>query len=151
MKKRIIPYIVLACLAALSPASSSAASYAAMTTSVMEMQSVAPMHTITSTHGKVSLPYSSQPIYVEALSGNMSPFGASSSSSSGPRRERPGQTGGDTGNNPDIETPISDANWFLLALACAFVLYKLVRTKFPRTRKEERQDLQCPRRRGKIC
>lgn len=34
--------------------------------------------------------------------------------------------------------PISDANWFLLALACAFVLYKLVRTKIPRTRKEKR-------------
>lgn len=130
MKKRIIPYILLAYLAFLPSARSTAVSYTAMTTPALEMQSVAPMHTITSTPGQVSLPYSSRPIYVEAVSGNMNPFGAgSSTSSSGPRRERPGHTGGDTGNNPDIETPISDANWFLIVLASAFILYKLVRTR----------------------
>lgn len=130
MKKRIIPYILLACLAFLPSARSTAVSYTAMTTPVLEMQSMAPMHTITSAPGQVSLPYSSRPIYVEAVSGNMNPFGAgSSTSSSGPRRERPGHTGGDTGNNPDIETPISDANWFLAALACAFVLFKVIRIR----------------------
>ena len=63
---------------------------------------------------------------------------ASNSPSRG-RRNAPPEDDGDE-YDPDNPNwgPISDANWFLLALACAFVLYKLVRHKIPRTRKEER-------------
>ena len=58
------------------------------------------------------------PDYVAAQSGDLDPFGASSSRANG-RRRKPPSTGGDP-TNPDIPAPIDGAVWVLLTLAIAY-------------------------------
>lgn len=129
MKKRIIPYILLVCLALLCPARSSALSYTAPSPA-FKMQSVAPMHTITSAPGKVNVPYSSRPEYMEALSGDLNPFNAGAPTRPAARRDgRPGKTDGDSNTNPNIEVPLPDGTWILLVLALSCMLYKFLRER----------------------
>ena len=61
-------------------------------------------------------------------------YTSASSPQKSARRNAPPEDDGEgegEGYDPDNPNwgPISDANWFLIALACAFIVFKLVRTR----------------------
>ena len=75
--------------------------------------------------GNVSPAFSGEAARVEPVSGSL----RTPVFKSGPYKAPPKDDGSGGTNGPSIEVPISDANWFLLVLACAFVLFKVMCTR----------------------
>lgn len=58
------------------------------------------------------------PYYVPAASGDLQPFGAAAPAI----RHAPPKTGGDNPNNPNIDLPIGDIDWFCLLVLAIYTL-----------------------------